>query len=102
MTAEQWPAIIIAAGGFLAIVGTGLKWMLSQFEKRLLASEEAARMARVALDTRLSGEIEQLRMQINVLEAQKSLFLRRIYQLENFIHRMPGLEIPDMKGWPPE
>lgn len=101
MTADQWPALLVSLGGLLAVIGTGIKWLLGRFEKRLQDSERAARDAREALDKRLSAEIHMLRNQINVMELQKNLFMKRIYQLEGFIHKMPGVSLPDMNGWPP-
>ena len=94
------PALITSIGGVLLIFGAGIKWLLNQFNARLEESEKAALKAREALDLRLSTEISALRGQIAAMEVQKMIFLRRIYQLEAFIHRLPGVDIPDMTGWP--
>ena len=94
------PAVIGAIGGVLLIFGSGIKWLLNQFNARLAESEASAMKAREALDLRLSTEISALRGQITAMELQKMIFLRRIYQLEAFIHRLPGVDIPDMTGWP--
>lgn len=94
------PGVITAIGGVLLIFGAGIKWLLGQFKARLAESEKAASEARQALDLRLSAEISGLRSQVNVMEVQRIVFLKRIYQLEAFIHKLPGVEIPDMTGWP--
>ena len=94
------PAMVGAIGGVLLIFGSGIKWLLNQFKTRLAESEAAATKARTALDERLSSEINGLRGQITAMEIQKMIFLRRIYQLEAFIHKLPGVDIPDMTGWP--
>ncbi len=101
MTVDQIPALFGAIGGLLVIVGSGVRWLLGRFEAKLKESEKVARESREALDKRLSQEIHMLRNQINLMELQKNLFMRRIYQLEGFIHRLPGIDLPEMKDWPP-
>lgn len=98
MTAEQWPALIVAIGGFLAVLGTGAKWLIGKVEQMFKGEQEA----REELQERLELEIHDLKKKIETLSVEKAIFLRRIYQLENFIHGLPGIQIPDMKGWPPE
>lgn len=101
MTNDQWPALIIAIGGLLAVVGGGIKWLLGRVEARIAASAANEKEAREELAKRLNEEIRLLRIELVVAQKDKSLYLRRIYMLENFIHKQPGIEIPIMEGWPP-
>lgn len=102
MTAEQWPALIIAIGGVLGGIGAGIRWLLGRVEARIAASAASEKEAREKLADRLNEEIRLLRIELSVSQKDKSLYLRRIYMLENFIHKQPGIEIPIMEGWPPE
>ena len=53
------------------------------------------------LSERLYEELRVLRQELVETQATNRLCLRRIYQLEGFIHKQPGIESPAMDGWPP-
>lgn len=101
MTADQWVPLIVAIGGLLAGIGGGIKWLLGRVEARIAASAENEKEAREELAKRLNEEIRLLRIELIAAQKDKSLYLRRIYMLESFIHKQPGIEIPTMEGWPP-
>lgn len=105
-------ALLGALGTFLAVFGGGAKWLLNHMDqksKEALASIEAAakesaakeEKARAELYQRLQGEISDLRNELLKVQKEKQLYLKRIYQLEYFIHTQPGIDIPTMDGWPP-
>lgn len=102
MSTDNWPALLVAIGGLLAVLGTGIKWLLNKVEARIASSAVKEQEAREALSKRLNEEIYLLRGELVKSQLEKSLYLRRIYVLEAFIHRQPGIEIPDMNGWPPQ
>lgn len=113
------PSLIASAVVLLATVGTGLKWVLGKvddrikasdemYAQRIKASQEDAEEARNKLEDRFTAEIKSLQCELasvrNDLRLSlelNNLFRNRIYQLENLIHKVPGVEIPDMQGWPP-
>ena len=67
-------------------------------------ADQAARReleARTELSERLQMEISSLRQELEKVRGENALYLRRIYQLESFIHLQPGIDIPRMDGWPP-
>lgn len=112
MSAADISTLLIAAGGFLVVLGGGGKYLLSRMDAKneaaairmdakneLAAKQEDA--ARTALSERLQVEISHLREELQKVQGANALYLRRIYQLESFIHRQPGIDIPMMDGWPP-
>lgn len=101
MTPESITLLIGALGGFFVVVGGGAKWMLTHLDSKDKASELREANARDALATRLHEEISLLRTDIAKLQADKQLYMKRIYQLEFFIHSQPGISLPVMTGWPP-
>lgn len=105
MTPESITLLIGALGGFFVVVGGGAKWLLSHLDAKEKASALRESEARNELSRRLNEEITTLRTELSVLRLERSqektLYLRRIYQLELFIHRQPGIDIPTMDGWPP-
>lgn len=101
MTPESLTLLIGALGGFFVVIGGGAKWMLSHLDAKDKASALRESEARDRLSTRLNDEIALLRTDVAKLHSEKSLYMRRIYQLEYFIHTQPGVSIPTMEGWPP-
>ena len=101
MTPESVTLFIGALGGFLVVLGGGAKWMLSHLDAKDKASALRESEARNELSKRLNEEITLLRMEISRLQSYQALHMRRIYQLEYFIHAQPGINIPTMEGWPP-
>lgn len=105
MTPESFVIVLTAAGAFLATLGGGAKWLLAKVEARMQASENRENFARLALNDRLQAEIKELREELHKERheraAEQRLFMRRIYQLESYIHTQPGIDLPIMEGWPP-
>ena len=84
-----------------ATVGVGVKWLLMYIDSQQSKSDLAESAARHELSTRLYDEIKLLRTELANSHAEKRLYLRRIFQLENFIQGHEGLKMPVMDGWPP-
>ena len=119
MSAADIVLLIGAISGLLVVFGGGLKYLLDRVdararETRLLAEAAnaltngdmaKARLAelesRMQLSNRLHDDLSVMRAEIETLKHRNALYLQRIYQLEAFIHKQPGIDIPLMKGWPP-
>jgi hypothetical protein len=101
MTPEGITLLVGAAGSFLLVVGGGAKWLLSYINAKDIASALREAEARAELSKRMREEIDVLRTALIRAQAEKSLYLKRIYQLEYVIHKQPGLDLPAMEGWPP-
>ena len=101
MTPESMTLLVGALGTFLVALGGGAKWLLSYINAKDIAAALRESEARAELSHRLHDEIEVLRTRLTQVQIEKSLYLRRIYQLEYFIHTQPGIDIPAMEGWPP-
>lgn len=101
MTPESLTLLIGALGSFLVVIGGGAKWMLSHWDAKDKASALRESEARNELSRKLNDEITALRVDLARVQSEKSLYLKRIYQLEYFIHNQPGIDIPKMEGWPP-
>ena len=101
MTPESLTLLLGALGTFLVALGGGAKWLLSHINAKDIASALRELEARNELSARLHEEIETLRAALNKGHAEKSLYLKRVYQLEYFIHLQAGISIPTMEGWPP-
>ena len=101
MTPESLTLLIGALGGFLVVIGGGAKWMLSHLDAKDKASALRESEARNELSSRLHEEISLLRADITKLQAEKSLYMKRIYQLEFYVPAQDGLTLPIMTGWPP-
>ena len=97
----DFSSYVVAITGLLIAVGGGIKYLLGRVETRIAASAANEKEAREELAKRLNEEIRLLRVELVTAQKDKSLYLRRIYVLENFIHKQPGIEIPTMEGWPP-
>ena len=101
MTATDFVAIGGGIAALLTVLGGGISWLIGTIDKKNADAALAGALAREALASRLQEDITLLRKDIAKLQAEKGLYLRRIYQLEGFIHRLPDIEIPTMDGWPP-
>ena len=101
MTPESLTLLIGAMGTFLVALGGGAKWLLSYINSKDIASALRELEARNDLSQRLHEEISSLREALIKGQFEKSLYLKRVYQLEYFIHTHPGISIPTMEGWPP-
>lgn len=101
MTAQDISILMGAFGALLAILGGGAKWLLAHIDTKTVKFEEKEALARKLLSDRLESEIQSLRADLARVIVEKSLYLRRIYQLENFIHMRKDIDIPSMSGWPP-
>ncbi len=101
MTPSDISLILAALGAFLVSIGGGVKWLLAHIDARTSEAQLVEVQARSMLSDRLNDDIRVLRADITSMRAEKAIYLRRIYQLEGFIHQQPGIEIPTMEGWPP-
>jgi cell division protein FtsB len=93
--------IIMSALAVLTAIGGAGKWLLIRIDNKQAASDSAEAEARKALEDRLNEEIKALRAELEHSHALNRLYLTRIFQLEAFIHAQPGIDLPDMQGWPP-
>ena len=101
MTVGDWQVLISSVVGFLAVLAGGSKWLLTHIDALQSRAALTESNARENLSNRLHEEIRVLRLELAETHATNRLYLRRIYQLEAFIHKQPGIDIPDMPGWPP-
>lgn len=101
MTPEHLVAILGAFGSLLSAIGIAGAWLINRVDANAKASQQKEADAREKLAASMQTEINELRAEVAVLRSEKSIYLRRIYMLELFIHQTPGLEIPAMEGWPP-
>lgn len=99
MTSTEILAAIIA---LLGVFGGGIKWMLMYIDGKQTKSSLNEADARAALSQMLHEEIRVLRIELAASNASSRLYLRRIYQLESFIHTQLLMPAPAMEGWPPE
>jgi hypothetical protein len=102
MTASDVNILIGSVLAVAAVCGTGVRWLLMYIDGLQAKSELAETKARGELSTNLYEEIRMLRLELSNAQAEKRLFLRRIFQLESHIHAQPGMTMPEMDGWPPE
>lgn len=93
--------IITAIAGLIVAFWTGAKWLLTHIEKLQAQAALTNVKSQSELSVRLHEEIAALRLEINLMHSEKRLYLRRIFQLESFIHNHPGVNIPVMADWPP-
>lgn len=101
MTPENFPILVGSLVTFLLALGGGAKWLLSHIDAKAIKSALIEERARTELSTRLYEEIKVLREQVARMQVERNVYIRRIYQLETFIHSQPGIDIPTMSGWPP-
>lgn len=101
MTAQDITLFLGAFGVFIGVLGGGGKWLLSHIAANTLASETREQAAREELSKRMREEIDSLKLLLSKTLAEKALYLKRIYQLELFIHKQKDIEIPEMQDWPP-
>lgn len=105
MTPESITLLVGSLGGFLTVLGGGVAWLMSHLNAKDAASALRESEARNELNRRLQEEIAGLRSELLLLKQERaselSIYRRRIYQLEFFIHQQPGINIPTMEGWPP-
>jgi hypothetical protein len=93
--------VLGALGTLLISVGGGLKWLLAHIDTKASAAQQVEASARRLLSDKLNDDIRILRSDIASLRSEKAVYIRRIYQLEGYIHNQPGMSIPVMDGWPP-
>lgn len=101
MSAVDIQILLGSIAGVLVVLGGGSKWLLSYVDAIQVKSALAEERARTSLSSRLHEEIKVLRDQLESMRTRENLYMRRIYQLESFIHQQPGIDIPTMTGWPP-
>lgn len=101
MNATEFQVLLGSVGALLLILGGGSKWLLMHIGS-LQATAALAQLESLGkLDSRLREEIHMLRQELLSMHSEKKFLLRRIYQLEAFIHSQPGIDLPIMEGWPP-
>lgn len=101
MTPQDATLLLGAVGAFFAALGGGAKWLLSYIETKAAASALREEKARTELSARLEYELKSLERRLDKAEQLNRLAINRIYQLEYFIDKQPGLTAPTMSGWPP-
>ena len=108
MSASDIQILIGSVIGLIAALAGGCKWLLMHIEANQVKANLAEEKARSELSTRLYAEISALRQELLVSRAETTashkenkLYLRRIFQLEAFIHTQKGVQAPQMDGWPP-
>lgn len=101
MTSSEGQIIITALISLLVVFGGGIKWTLMYIDGKQAKSSLSESEARTTLSTMLHEEIRILRQELATSNSNSKIYLRRIYQLESFIHMQAGISIPMMEGWPP-
>ena len=92
MTFQEINVILGSAGSVLLIIGGGIKYLLMRVDEKNRQAAAEQQKARTELNERLHQEITDLRTVVN----------RRVYALEAYIQAMPGVQLPETPGWPPE
>ena len=101
MSASDLAILIGAVVAILTAIGGGGKWLLEYIKGLQTTAALKESEARADLSMRLQQEITALRLELAQLRALSNVYMKRVYQLENFIHAQPGIQIPVMDGWPP-
>lgn len=101
MNFQDFQILSFSIVGIFAALGGGVKWLTTHLDAKQDKAALAESEARTELSNRLHEEIRVLRIELADMRAEKRLYLRRILQLEAFIHAQPGMAIPLMDGWPP-
>ena len=101
MTTADLVLIFGSLGALLATFGGGVKWLMAHVDAKTNEARIIESDARTLMHERLAEDIRIVRAEMVELRREKAIFLKRIYQLERFIHLLPGISIPDMEGWPP-
>jgi hypothetical protein len=102
MSATDIQILLASVGVLLVTVGAGTKWLLMYIGAKQAEAALAESTARNELSARLHEEIRVLRVELAGLHTENRVYLRRIFQLEGFIHNYPDITLPDMEGWPPK
>ena len=97
---ENIGVLLGSFGGFLVVLGGGVKYLLHYLDAKDVVAELRESQARSELSNRLHDEINDLRKEVSKMRDKELIYLRRIYQLEIFIHQQPNLKIPTLEGWP--
>ena len=85
----------------MVILAGGTKWLLTHIEALQIKASLLESASREKLADRLHDEIRALRKELEGSQATSRLYLKRIYQLEAFIHKHFDVDLPDLDGWPP-
>ena len=101
MSATEFQVLLGSVGALLLVLGGGSKWLLMHIGSLQAAAALAQMESLGKLDSRLREEIQELRIELKSMHTEKKVLLRRIYQLEAFIHIQPNVILPIMEGWPP-
>ncbi len=102
MSAADIQILLASIGAFMVTVGVGGKWLLMYIATKQAEFALSEATARNELSARLHEEIRVLRLELSSLHVENRVYLRRVFQLEGFIHTHPNISIPLMEGWPPK
>lgn len=103
MSASDINLLLTGICAFLAVAGGAVKYLLGRVDEKNKAAAAEQLAARQELTLRLHEEIKDLRAMVSRLQTENALYMRRIFELEAFIHQLPGVAtLPTTPGWPPE
>lgn len=101
MSATDIQIFLASIGGLLVILAGGTKWLLTHIETLQMRASMVEAASREKLADRLHDEIRALRRELEDSQTTSRLYLKRIHQLEAFVHRHFDVELPELDGWPP-
>jgi predicted RNase H-like nuclease (RuvC/YqgF family) len=96
----------LLGAGFLTI-GKAIQWYVDRLDKKAQLDRTAEAELRKKIEESFEHRIDNLEREVNdqkiiiaALHAEKLVYLRRIYQLEAYV-QSNKLSVPMMEGWPP-
>lgn len=94
-------------GGAFVGLGKAIQWYVSRFDAKTQRAMQIENDLRRTVEKSFEERIKSLELEIGVqrriiedMNRERQIFLRRIYQLEAFIHATKA-DVPTMEGWPP-
>lgn len=94
-------------GGAFVGLGKAIQWYVARFDAKTQRAMQIESDLRRAVEKSFEERIKGLELEIGVqrrlieeMNKEKQAFLRRIYQLEAFIHASK-MDVPTLEGWPP-
>lgn len=106
-TASDIVSLAGTIGAAFIALGKFLKWYVDRLDKKTQAAMAVESELRKQIELSFEDRIKNLEVElaaqkeiIRILNLEKQMFLRRIYQLESFI-QVSNLHAPEMDGWPP-
>ena len=92
ITAEM----ITAFGGFLAVIGVGIKFVLMRIDAKEKAIQEDQKRERDKLEKLMQMQIDQLRTDNKILREEVARYVRHVGLLEGML-RQAGIEFPRLE-----